>query len=177
MKKQLREKYRNIRDGIPSEIRRSKSREIFEKIIDSDVYKNCKLLLSYYAVGSEAETRLIAGHALRHGKQLALPKCAGNGIMFFYAVNENTKYELSRYGIPEPPEYAGITDFNGALCLVPGLAFTKDGARLGYGGGYYDRFLSMHGELLTAGLCYRECIADFLPEDPYDIRCKLIISG
>ena len=80
------------------------------------------------------------------------------------------------YGIPEPPEHLPeITDFNGAFCVVPALAFSKNGQRLGYGGGYYDRFLSDF-DGVSAGLCYSDFFINKLPAEKHDIALDIIVS-
>lgn len=150
---------------------------IEENFINSDLYKNADELLLYYSVADEVSTDIIFSKALEDGKRIAFPVCIdGHGIMQFFYVEQENDLAEGMYGIRAPKQ--GCKKFIGsdnAVCVVPGLAFDKSGNRIGYGKGYYDRFLeSFTG--LSVGLCYDKMLCDFLPTDPFDKNVSYLIT-
>ena len=97
--------------------------------------------------------------------------------MEFYLADSVNDLKQGMYGILEPDtdKCSKITDFSGALCLVPALCYDKKGFRLGYGKGYYDRFLEKF-TITTVGLCYNELIKDTLPVDKFDKSVDYIVT-
>ena len=104
-----------------------------------------------------------------------MPKVTSKTEMKACLLTGNEVFEKSALGVAEPekPVFADGKDMD--LIVVPGLAFSKDGVRLGFGGGYYDRYLK-DLKCDTVGLCYHVCIADDLIKDEYDINVKYIIT-
>ncbi len=175
-KRLLREKYRLIRARAKSADR---DLRIYSRFIQNEAYKNADTLFMYYSVKGEADTLKIIDSALSDGKRVALPKCTDkNGNMEFYFIGDR---EISLadgvFSLKEPDtsvcSKAAFGENN--LCVVPALAFDKTGNRLGYGGGYYDRFLStFKGQRI--GLCYEECLCELLPCESHDLRVDMIIT-
>lgn len=172
----LREKYRHIRKVCRSV---EKDEIIFQLLIGSDEYIAAEKVFIYYSVGSEVNTVKIINDAIERGKRVALPKCTDNkGNMDFYFVKSIfSSLTDGMFSLKEPDvsvcerAVPGESD----LCVVPALAFDKSGYRLGYGGGYYDRYLSVfNGKKI--GLCYEECLCNMLPSDKYDIKVDMIIT-
>lgn len=173
-KKELRRHYSEIRCSV-------KSNEwdiiIAAKLLSHERIKTADTVLLYASFKSEVDTWEVADKLLKKNIQLAFPKCGKDGIMTFHIVNDLGQLNDSLYGISEPDislPYPKITDRT--VCIVPGLAFTEIGERLGYGGGYYDRFLSEYPEIYTIALEYEKCIADNLPTETHDIKIKSIIT-
>ena len=110
----------------------------------------------------------ILEQALRDGKKVALPKCYGPEMRFIY-VEDLTRIRKSSCGVPEPLDDVPIADDETALVLMPGMAFDQSGHRMGYGGGYYDRFLSAQPHHPTIALCYDFQVVEQLPTDAFDI--------
>lgn len=175
-KKSLRAKYKAIRGKV--ENKEALDERITELVLGSEFYKNCDKLFVYWSVGSEADTRKIIVRALCDGKKVALPKCTDDhGHMTFYYIESLSDLTEGMYGIVEPRGDRTADDFTvDSLCLVPALSFDSDGYRLGYGKGYYDRFLSIFPGV-SIGLCYEECLTDFLPRDTYDKKVNYIITN
>lgn len=175
-KKILRDKFRAVRDTAKSE---DKDNKIFNLTVESEFFRCADIIFAYFSVGSEADTLKIIHYALSEGKKVALPKCTDKkGAMDFYFIDDtDSSLEEGMFSLKEPDisscEKAYASD--NSLCIVPALAMDKDGYRLGYGGGYYDRFLSSF-KGATVGLCYKECFCDELPRDKYDIRLDTIIT-
>lgn len=156
-----------------------KDRIICSYFLNSDIYKNAEEILCYCSTGSEVDTSVIINSALNDGKKLYLPKCLNNfGNMAFYRVENTKNLVTGAFGICEPdvsvcvPSY----EFHNAVCVVPGLSFDKKGRRLGYGKGYYDRFLEKF-TIISAGLCYNELISETIPCDKHDIPVNYIFTN
>lgn len=175
-KKILRKKFSALRKAVKST---DKDIGIFRKTAECEAFRNADTVFIYYSVGSEADTLRIIRHALESGKRVALPKCTDrNGTMDFYFIDDiESSLTEGMFSLKEPDtlrcEKADSTV--SSLCIVPALAADKSGYRLGYGGGYYDRYLS-NFKGITAVLCYEECLCDELPRDKYDISLNMIIT-
>lgn len=143
----------------------------YEKIINADT------ILIYVSVGSETGTSILIDSLIERGKIVALPKCSNNGSMIFHSVSSIRELVPGMYNIPEPRENCPVAEITGkTVCIVPGLAFTENGGRLGYGGGYYDRYTAAFPELFTIGLTFEELIVPELPILPHDLRVKAIAT-
>lgn len=150
---------------------------LLEKTVSSDVYKNAKILLVYYPVKNEPDILPIVRHALSVGKKVAFPISNPDGfVLEFGFVKSLDELVSGTYSIPEPPRssdrYVNVPE---TLCIVPGLAFDREGKRIGYGKGYYDRFLESFSGV-SLGLCYGEFLTDQLPVEDTDISLDIIIS-
>lgn len=172
----LRRKYREIRGNIADSNELSKV--ICQLLLESDFYTDADIIYTYWATGSEVATRMIIDKALSDNKLVALPRCSDkNGNMRFYYINSADDVTEGMYGITEPSGNSEAIDFTDkSLCIVPGLSFDSEGFRLGYGKGYYDRFLSSFSGV-TAGLCYDVCLADFLPRNEFDKKVDYIVTN
>lgn len=175
-KSALRKKYSAIRADEKSE---DKDYRICNSFIGSEAYKSSDTVFIYYSVRAEADTLKIINTALADGKKVALPKCTDTGgNMNFYFIDDVSKSLIDGYfGLKEPDPFFCKKAFlgNKDVCVVPAVAADKRGCRLGYGGGYYDRFLSKF-KGRTVALCYEECICDELPCDDYDVKIDIIIT-
>lgn len=153
-------------------------KEISRRLLQSELYSSAECLLLYYSVGSEVDTLGMLSRALADGKAVFMPKCgAGKREMSFYRVCSANELKTDRFGIPAPSESIEGLWKKGKrdLCIVPGLAFTKNGERLGYGGGYYDAFMADAG-ICTVGLCYGFQVKEHLPVESCDMRVRYICT-
>lgn len=174
----LRAKHKKIRATFCEDIKKNLDRVLYEKFIELKEYKESKILFAFVSMPIEVNTLPILEKALADGKLLALPKCRQNEpVMDFYEVNSLEQLKKGRYSIMEPDAELcrQITDYSEGICLVPGLSFDLYGYRLGFGKGYYDRFLENFGGT-TAGLCYSRCIEQKLPHGIYDKTVNIIIT-
>ena len=174
-KKKLRDKYKEIRSSVNNAD--VLSNDICRSIVESDFYKNADQVLVYWPTGSEVDTRIIVDRALSDNKRVALPKCSDrNGNMRFYYIGSTQNLSEGMFGIMEPDQSQEATEFTEyTLCIVPALSFDKDGYRLGYGKGYYDRFLIKFGGI-SAGICYDACLSDILPRNEFDVKVDYLIT-
>lgn len=152
------------------------SRELGEKFAACPQYQKAKTIYGYMPYNQEVRTVPMLERALREGKQVAVPKVYGD-TMRFILVSDLTRMEKSSMGIPEPIDDGPVADDPTALVLMPGLAFTVRGDRMGYGGGYYDKFLSAEPDHPTVALCYDFQILESLPTEEYDIPVDLVLTG
>ena len=150
------------------------SKELADKFLASDFYKNAGTIYGYLPYNQEVRTVPILEQALRDGKKVAVPKVIDDR-MIFVVMDDLSKVEKGYSGIPEPiangPE---ATDTN-ALVLMPGLAFDPQGHRIGYGGGFYDRFLEDEPNHPTVALCYAFQVFPALDTEEHDIPVDLVI--
>lgn len=175
-KKELRKIYKSIRSGIMPQDKADFDRRIFESFVNSCYYHSFDMFLCYVSIGSEVDTSKIIKHLLFSGKKVSVPFCH-DGVMDFYEINSFDDLFSGMFGIPTVncSKHKKITDFSKALCIVPALSYDTDGNRLGYGGGYYDRFLA-DKKIPTLGLCYEGCICQRLPSEKLDIKVGAILT-
>ncbi len=149
-------------------------RAVFEKLIKEEVFLSAEVIFCYVSYGSEVGTRLLIREILRLGKTLVVPKCIDDkGHMIGVEIKSEEDLKCGMYGIPEP-EGCEFDKGKIDLVIVPGVAFDKEGFRLGYGKGYYDRFLKgFKGK--TIGICHKELFLEKLPRGEYDIPVDKVI--
>lgn len=151
--------------------------KIFKNLINLSEYKSASAVFCYVSTEIEVDTLHLIEYSLKIGKIVAVPKCSdNNGNMVFKRINNLSELEKGYFNILEPkeacPEY---TDYNNSICIVPALAFDKNGYRIGYGKGYYDRFLQIFNGY-SIGLCYNDFVLEKLPIDLYDKYVNRVIS-
>lgn len=177
MKKTARQHFRELRKRISAESRCLLDSALLANIANLDCYKNAGTLLMYYPFNGEPNILPLARHALSVGKTVAFPiSHVETNTLTFHAVSRLEDMEYGEYGIREPSfEQPQITEFSGSMCIVPALAFDYFGYRLGYGKGYFDRFLEQY-DGFSVGLIYSYSLSELLPRDTYDRKVDLIIT-
>jgi len=151
------------------EKRKELDRAIAAGIIDSPLFKNASMLLIYAPLEQEINLLPLAHMARKRGLPIAFPRCdKETNTMQFYILPEGQKLLPGAYGIPEPPEDAPecIPDEH-ALCVVPALSYDLTGNRIGYGKGYYDRYLATFPGV-TVGAAYASMLLRSVPTEPHD---------
>ena len=156
-----------------------RSKLIQNRVIDSFEFKSAKTIGAYFATGSEVRTEHIINTSLQNRKVLLLPKTRADCIVFHRVLEadfDNNKLIRGRFGITEPAGSSDIVD-NIDLLIVPGLAFDSNGYRLGYGKGYYDRFIQKNKYCFTIGLAFQFQMLDIdLPHSGYDQKVSAIAT-
>lgn len=175
-KKQLREQYKLIRNSICDKAKTQADSLIFNQFINSDLLSDFDVFLCYVSVNSEADTIQIINYLLKCKKKVAVPYCCGSE-MNFYEIDSIDDLIDGAYGIPtvDIGNHKKTEDFSNALCIVPALSFDLNGNRLGYGGGYYDRFLSKNN-VRTLGIAYNKCLTNNLPFEEHDKTVDMILT-
>ncbi len=178
-KNSLRRKYKAMRERMSTSFKNSLDERIFERIVSSSTYIECEMLLTFVSTAIEVDTKRLINQALADGKIVAVPRCVtGTRNMEFYQINSMDDLEPGAFGVLEPivEKCNKITEFGQALNIIPGLAFDLKGYRLGYGKGYYDRFLSAHPSLKNFGICYCCCTLNNLIHGKFDIAVECLIT-
>jgi len=176
IKSELRKNLKNARKAVKNKSACSLS--IAQALFDTEPYKSAELILCYSSFGDEVSTNYIIEHSLKAGKRVALPYCVDkNGAMEFYEITCPDDLIKGSFGINEPDTALcpKIECFDNSIIIVPALAFDKRGYRLGYGKGYYDRFLEKY-PFISMGLCYNVLMVDELPVDKHDKSVNYVIT-
>ncbi len=179
-KKALRKRYLAVRDELAPGVRAEKSAVISRKIIESERFRQAQAVALYAAHGSEVDLTAVLEAGLAAGKQMLLPRveCEEKALNF-WQVEAGEELVKGHYDLREPGRIGKrpfiIEDID--IILVPGIVFDRQGNRVGYGGGYYDRYLA-HGKPFTIGIAYSEQVIDQLPIaiEEHDISLDLILT-
>ncbi|MGN0552493.1 MAG: 5-formyltetrahydrofolate cyclo-ligase [Oscillospiraceae bacterium] len=178
-KKELRAKFKQIRKDMTVQNKTELDDKICKKLVSTDAYKKCKRVLTYVSTDIEVDTMQLIHTALDDGKIVAAPRCIdGTRNMDFYIITSDKQLESGAFGVlePDPNKCELLTCFDDAVCVVPALAYDMDGYRLGYGKGYYDRFLSAHRGLYNIGIEYCSCTVSNLVRGKFDVAADMLVT-
>ncbi len=152
----------------------SRSERLGELFAATKAYREAKTIYGYLPYNQEVRTVPMLERALKEGKRVAVPKVYGDTMKFIYLENLS-QVAKSEMGIPEPIADGPVADDRTALVLMPGVAFDETGHRIGYGGGYYDKFLSAEPHHPTVALCYDFQMFAHLDTESFDIPVDQVI--
>ncbi|SFN98970.1 5-formyltetrahydrofolate cyclo-ligase [Pseudobutyrivibrio sp. JW11] len=174
--------YKSIRDGISISERNRLSSLISENVLallESD-FKGANIFLCYYSFGSEVNLKQLYSILLQQGKHLYFPKCdKKNHQLYFYEIVDLEKdFSIGSYNIMEPKSDMNLlTDFNQSIIsITPGLIFDKKLNRIGYGGGFYDRFFEKHPKITSIAPCFSKQLAENIQIESHDIPMDCIVT-
>lgn len=173
-KKELRSRIRAQKRAMSEAEIAQKSERLGQLFAASSLYRQAKTIYGYLPYNQEVRTVPMLERALRDGKRVAVPKVVGEEMIFIYLDDLNA-VEKGYAGIPEPIANGPVADDPHALVLMPGLAFDPQGHRIGYGGGFYDRFLAAQTEHPTLALCYDFQLLPHLETDSFDIPVDCVL--
>ncbi|MEZ3497276.1 MAG: 5-formyltetrahydrofolate cyclo-ligase [Lachnospiraceae bacterium] len=178
VKNRLRAECKQKRTALSDSEKVQMDARLTDRFFASRQYRENDMLFCYVSTEIEVDTREILRRAIADGKTVAVPRCVdGTREMDFYILQDMSALESGSFGVlePNPALCRKVTDFSEGLCIIPALAFDKSGYRLGYGKGYYDRFLAkFSGE--TLGLVYDCCFYDSLPHGKFDRAAQWILT-
>ncbi len=177
-KARLRLKYKELRKSIPQAEKTELDLAVADRFLNLSEYKNAETVFAFVSKDIEVNTKAIISDALKNGKKAAVPLCnPDNTAMEFYYINSYSDLKDGFYGIKEPDinKCVKAESFERSIMAVPGLVFDKNGYRVGFGKGYYDRFIAFYTGV-TVGICYSDCIEDELPGDKFDKPVNLIVT-
>lgn len=175
-KKRLRAKLLASRAKLPAVQKEQIDRSVTARVLQSAAYQAAETLFLYVATAQEIDTRDILLDALARGKTVCVPLCGARGEMTARRISAWDELRPGAYGILEPMQAAQIIPPEQiSLAIVPALACDPAGHRIGYGGGYYDRYLP-RTHAVCAALCAEERLLNALPHEPHDFCCQLIIT-
>jgi 5-formyltetrahydrofolate cyclo-ligase len=173
----LRNEILSFRKALPADDKSVNDNLIFEKITGLKEYLEADLVLTYVSGPYEVDTRRFICDALERGKKVAVPKCnPESNEMTFFVINSFDDLETGYFNISEPKSSCCEAKIkSNCFCVVPALAVDKNRNRLGYGKGFYDRFLS-ENNLFSVCLCYSENKYDLIPTDVFDKAVDLVVT-
>ena len=182
-KKEIRKQALQKRNELTKEYRTQANDEIYKRLITLESYRRAKVILSYVSYKSEVDTKKILEMAFKDGKTVAVPKVLErNGRMEFYEIQSLQELEVGYQGIEEP-NIVGKSPIEPEamrehwLMIMPGAAFDSQGNRIGYGGGFYDRYLHRHPDVMeTIAICYEIQMVEKIPTQAFDVRTDRIIT-
>lgn len=170
MKKELRKKMKTLRAALLPRQREEAALRVYQAVVQLPEFQQAQTIFCYAAAREELSTAWIAAAHPR----VAFPKVLEDGEMKFYC---GGKMQAGFRGIAEPQGGEEVSPQAGDLMLLPGLAFGKDGSRLGYGGGYYDRYLEACAiRPICCGIGYEAQVLETVPTEPYDQTLDLLIT-
>ena len=173
-KKELRRSIRERKRAMTEEEIVSRSEKLGVLFAQSEAYKNAKTIYGYLPYNQEVRTVPMLEQALKDGKKVAVPKVYGDEMKFLY-LDDLTKVSKGYAGIPEPIADGPVADDETALVLMPGLALDPQGHRIGYGGGFYDKFLAAEPNHPTLALCYEFQLLPELDTEEHDIPVDTVL--
>ncbi len=182
-KSSLRKELIRKRLMIPDDVRIDLDRAVFDKIVSKDEYIKADTIFVYASYNGETDTFRLIGDALNRSKRVACPVCSesnGEPHLDFYYIEKIDELTEGYRGIPEPDRNKALkateNDTGQALIIVPMVGYDREGNRLGYGKGYYDRFLSSCDHRFAMGIAYSMQECEKLPADIHDIKPDMIIT-
>lgn len=178
-KQRLREEHLAAREVLSEQERSVLDNRITQKLLATSEYAEATTVLTYVSVSSEVSTRMFIECALRDGKTVAVPRCLPGHCLEFVAITSLDQLIAAPFGLLEPPkELPALTEeqMNASICIVPALLVDIKGYRLGYGAGFYDRFLSTYpGKKIC--LAYQQNLSrTMLPHTAFDVAVDEVIT-
>lgn len=182
-KKQVRQMMKAQRAKLSRDQVLASSRIIWNEIYQMPAFESATTILLYSSIGNEVNTVEFATQALATGKRVAYPVTdTRNNTMEFHMVSDLSELMLVKSGSfsllePQLNPSTKVTPDANTLMIVPGLAFDQEGYRTGYGGGFYDKYISKHPSLTTLGVCYDFQIVAHIPRNAYDQAVELVVTA
>ena len=180
-KKEIRKLIKAEKAALSRDFIEAYSVRLAEKAAELPAYREASVLYAYLSYNEEIVTDALIRRAWADGKRVAVPKVLDDGVMEFYYMDSFDEISLGYCDIPEPAgDPSRLADEKDVLMLMPGLAFGRDRNRIGYGGGFYDRYLERKQaegtRFRTLALAYDFQIFDTIPAEAHDSKVDLILS-
>ena len=173
-KTELRKSIRAQKRAMTEELIQQKSEALARAFRETEEYRSARSIYGYLPYNQEVRTVAMLEQAIKDGKRVAVPKCYGDEMRFIWT-EDLSLVEKGYAGIPEPIADGPVADDETALVLMPGLAFDPQGHRIGYGGGFYDKFLAREKNHPTLALCYDFQMFPHLETEAHDIPVNYVI--
>ncbi|MBQ4562535.1 MAG: 5-formyltetrahydrofolate cyclo-ligase [Clostridia bacterium] len=180
-KNRIREEFKALRREMDPKLKELCDRKICQRFMSLASYRFADTLLLYAPLKYEIDIMPIADDAIKRGKTVAFPLCDPvNHTMVYHIISDLSDLKEGSYGIREPdsskPVYDPKSHKNGnSVCFVPGLVFDRNGYRIGYGKGFYDRYLSLFSGS-KMGVEYSSCVVDTLPRGRFDTAVDFLVT-
>lgn len=179
-KDDIREEYKLLRSQMPADEKHKRDTAICAAAEGLISFRYAEYVLLYAASADEIDVSAIAEAAFAKGKKVLFPRCdKKTHTMKYHEVKSLDELKPDAYGICEPPEenpvYDAVSETGGAVCFVPGLVYDRAGYRLGYGKGFYDRYLSSFSGC-TIGVVYSDYILNEVPRGRFDVSVDILLT-
>ena len=175
MKNQLKQSILEKRNSLSKEEILEKSRKIKDALFNLESYKKSKTAMFFVSFNSEVNTHDMIKESIGR-KIIVVPKVVNKEIEPSVIIDLDNLIPSGKFGILEPIELMKIAYKNIGLVLVPGIAFDREGHRIGYGFGYYDKFLKKVPKAVKIGLCFDFQVVDKVPREEHDVPVDLIVT-
>jgi 5-formyltetrahydrofolate cyclo-ligase len=177
-KAQLRQKMLHERSQMTAETRRAASRKMWDQLYATALWEHCEVLHAFLPQLREPDTLALVSQALAQEKKVITSVVVGNGVLEHVWLEDVHSTRLNRWQIPEvePHKRRPADPAEAQLLLVPGLAFDRSGNRVGFGGGFYDRFLSSVPHIPRLGVCFQYQWLEQIPAEDHDIPMHGILT-
>ena len=172
----IRKRMKQLRADMTRTERFEKSMRIFEQLITVPEFKRADRIYTYVSMDNEIDTIMLIDYSLSLEKRVFVPRVSGKD-MEFYEISDISELSPGYMGIYEPDINGKEPDYSrtGFMCM-PGLAFDREYNRIGYGGGFYDRYLSVENKLYKAALAYEAQLLESIPAQDGDVRPDMIVT-
>lgn len=174
-KNELRIKHKKLRSEINREQREALSTEICSHILGSSLYQQAGMIYAYYPLEQEVSLLPLIRDALIHRKKIAFPKVHENE-MDFYTVESLDEFKEGHFHVMEPFTDNRVVPGSDTLVLTPGVVFDMDGNRIGYGKGYYDRYLRRYSDLAAMGVAYEAQVEETFEAESGDVKMDYLVT-
>jgi 5-formyltetrahydrofolate cyclo-ligase len=177
-KKKIREEAVRLSKALDEDYVKYSNEKIAENIMSLDEYRKASVIFCFISMPFEIDTHTVVCNALSSGKRVCVPKCSReeSGIMDCFEISSYDDLEPGRWGIPEPKSSCwAIAPSEIDFAVIPCSTCSHSGSRLGFGGGYYDRYLE-HAEFASALICREKIMREDIPEDEHDIRFRTVVT-
>ncbi len=172
-KKELRKNLIGRRRAMDKSYKLNSDEMIYNNLTALPELSAAETVLTYISTEIEVDTIRLINYLLENGKTVAVPRCEGKNMRFIKICGFDSLIK-GAYDIPEPVGDDEVTDFSGTVCITPALSYNEKGYRLGYGGGYYDRFGKKYNGI-TIGICYEDFVGE-IPSEEHDQPVKILVT-
>lgn len=179
IKREFRKKFEEERNAMPLEEIDNKSKSIVKILLGTKEYKKAKRIFTFVNANSEPVTIPLIEQAWKDGKVVAVPKMTGKPHeMVFVEIKSMEELKPNKYGIREPELIEGkvVLSDKDTIMIVPALAIDKEGYRLGYGGGYYDKYISENDSMANIGIAFNWQIVNKVPVNENDMKLDMVVT-
>lgn len=174
-KKEIRREVLRQRIAMPDTKVHELSLIICENIRKSKVYQEANDVCLYMPINNEVDVALLIDDVYKDGKCAWLPRIFGDDMEMYY-YDQDTPVVLGAFNITEPDSDRVLEPDDKTLVVMPGAVFSLDRDRIGYGGGFYDKYLDKHKGVKTVAACYDMQIKEKIPTEPHDIKPQAVVS-
>ena len=175
-KNEVRQLIKAYRQKLTDEDVKIQSRLIIDRLKKSDIYKTSENVFLYISYNREVDTYMLLSQCFMDGKKVYAPKVLSKTNMEFYCIQNEHDLVSGYMGIMEPSDSCEKAKTRDGLFIMPGLAFDYDFHRIGYGGGFYDRYLSVDNTFIKAALAFDFQLLESIPYEEHDLKPDYIIT-